>query len=71
MPAITTFADPDDLDLQTSLAITQITRERLQKKVLALSFLGGALLALLGMTYAMYSRTPANPGSATGTSRGR
>jgi hypothetical protein len=53
MTAITTFADPDDLDLQTSLAIGQITRERFQRKILALSFLGAALLALLGMTYAM------------------
>jgi hypothetical protein len=53
MTAITTFADPDDLELQTSLAIGQITRERLQRKMLALSFLGGALLALLGMIYNM------------------
>jgi hypothetical protein len=71
MPAIVSFSDPDDLDIQTSLAIDQITKERLQKKVLALSFLGGALLALLGMTYAMYARAPANPGEPTGTSTRR
>lgn len=57
MRTLTTFADPDDLDLQTSLAVTQITRERARRKVLALSLLGGALLAWLGMTYAMYGST--------------
>jgi hypothetical protein len=70
MPAIATYADPDDLELQTSLALEHITKERLRRKVLALSFLGGALLALLGMTYAMYARTPAT-GPASGTSSGR
>jgi hypothetical protein len=59
MPTITTYADPDDLDLQTSLAVSRITRERAQMKILALSVLGAALLAWLGMTYAMYATVSA------------
>ena len=60
---------PAELDAECDDAVDLITKSRAWRRVAAMSLLGAALLALLGMTYAMYSRTPDAPSFRTGTSR--
>lgn len=59
-----------ELDAYYDDALRLINRQRSRTRVAVLSLLGAALLALLGATFAMYARSPANPAPfRTGTSR--
>lgn len=58
-----------ELDTECDDAVDVITKSRARGRIAALSLLGAALLALLGMTYAMYSRTPVAPPFPIETSR--
>jgi hypothetical protein len=60
---------PAELDTECDDAVDLITKSRARTRVAVLSLLGAALLGLLGMTYAMYSRAPVAPSSRTGMSR--
>lgn len=60
--------EDDDDDYERALKL--IGKQRSRGRVAALSLLTAGLLSLLGATYAMYARTPANtPAIRTGTSR--
>jgi len=48
----------DRLDNQVDQAIVTIGKDRKRKKVMAFSLLAGAAVALLAITYAMYTDTP-------------
>ena len=63
------YDTPANLDAEYDAALNLIRKLRARGKVTALSLLGAALLALLGMTYAMYARAPAEPSFRMGTSR--
>jgi hypothetical protein len=68
MTATCTHDTSRDLDAEFDTALNHIKKLRSRGKVAALSILGAALLALLGMTYAMYARASAAPSFRTGTS---
>lgn len=68
MTATRTYDTPRDLDAEFDTALNHIKKLRSRGKVAAMSLLGAALLALLGMTYAMYAKAPAAPSFRTGTS---
>jgi hypothetical protein len=69
MSATRTYDTPADLDAEYDAALSHIKKLRARGKFTAMSLLGAALLALLGMTYAMYARAPAAPSFRTGTSQ--
>ncbi len=48
----------DQLDNQVDQAIVTIGKDRKRKKVMAFSLFAGAAVALLAITYAMYTYTP-------------
>jgi hypothetical protein len=66
---VTRIHDTSDIEAEYDAALNHVTKFRARGKVAAMSLLGAALLALLGMTYAMYARAPAAPSFRTGTSQ--
>lgn len=69
MTTTTTPLYSPNLDAEVDDAVDFITKQRARRKFAALSLLGAVLLALLGATYAMYARAPANtPPFRAGTS---
>jgi hypothetical protein len=58
----------ETLDAQVNRAVQLISRDRARKKTLAVGALLGAVLVLLGATYAMYTFTPGKtPAGQVGT----
>jgi len=59
-----------DLDAEVDHAPDLLSKRRARGKLVTLSLLSAALLALFGVTYAMYARTAADtPPVRMGTSR--
>jgi hypothetical protein len=48
----------DQLDTQVDQAVERITKERSRKQATAIGLLAAAVVAILGLTYAMYTYTP-------------
>ena len=70
MTTTATFDASAELDAESDNALHLIRTQRAHRKFAVLSVLGAALLALFGLTYAMYARTPADPQPVRmGTSR--
>jgi len=65
----TRIYDTPDIEAEYDAALNNVTRWRARGKVAAMCLLGAALLALFGMTYAMYAKAPAAPSFRTGTSQ--